>query len=65
MARSKKELISVEVRPISNGFIVRRTHQNAVGGYSTTEHFTDKDPLVKPRPGAVKRAAGPINRKDV
>ncbi len=40
---------SVHVRPIANGFIVRKTENHPKTGYMETEHYTDEAPKLKVR----------------
>lgn len=48
--------ISVEVEPISNGFIATHTHSHPKKGYEQMKVFHKTDPRAKARPGAIFRA---------
>lgn len=39
----------IHVRPIANGFIVRKTESHPKHGYMETEHYTDEAPKVRVR----------------
>jgi hypothetical protein len=44
---AKRPHESVHVRPIANGFIVRKTENHPKTGYMETEHYTDEAPKVR------------------